>query len=100
MVLMATKTKIRSRQKVKRNPASAQADGVYLLKLVLYAILGTQWLWFTTQAGTRIPLPVGFILGVAFALHDHFQIDRKVEYGILIAATLIGYLAHVGVVVS
>ena len=66
--------------KTKKQTNSTELDSVYLLKLVLYIVLGAQWLWFEQANGQRIPLPIGLLVGVVFATHDHFQIDRKIEY--------------------
>lgn len=63
-----------------------EPDSVYFLKILLYFILGTIWVASTT--GKRI-LPVGLILGLLFAHKDHFRIDRKIEYAILLVAALI-----------
>lgn len=75
-------------------------DGPYLLKLVLYTIIGTQWLWLQPSHGQSIPLPVGLLIGLLFAMHEHFQLDRKIEYAVLLAAMLVGFIAHVGLAVS
>jgi hypothetical protein len=84
-----TKTKAKTRT---RSAATAQSfDGVYLLKLVLYLLVGSLWLKITTTSGTHIPLPIGLIIGLLFTTHEHFQIDRKIEYAILLAAMLVGY---------
>lgn len=63
-----------------------EPDSVYFLKILLYFILGTIWIASTT--GKRI-VPAGLILGLLFAHKDHFRIDRKVEYAILLVAALI-----------
>jgi len=101
---MATKTKRTTKRKTTRATANAAVagnqDGVYLLKLVLYTIIGTQWLWFQTNDGSNVPIPIGLLLGLAFALHEHFQVDRKVEYAVLLAAMLAGYVAKVGLFVG
>jgi hypothetical protein len=44
-------------------------------------------------------LPIGLILGIIFSAHDHFRIDRKIEYAVLLVAALLG-LAGFGVFVS
>jgi hypothetical protein len=77
-----------------------ELDSVYVLKLVLYIILGTQWLWLEQANGNRIPVPVGAIVGVIFAAHDHFQIDRKIEYAVLLVAMLIGFVANIGIFIT
>lgn len=81
-----------AKAKTKKN---TESDGVYLLKLVLYLILGAQWIRIT-KSGTQIPIPYGFIVGLLFAAHDHFQIDRKIEYALLLAAMFIGFWLPVG----
>ena len=79
---------------------SQELDSVFLLKLVLYLILGTQWLRFTDDAGvTVLPLPVGLVVGLLFAAHDHFQIDRRIEFAVLLVAMLVGFWTQVGVFV-
>lgn len=52
------------------------------------------------RLGTGISLPVGFAIGVLLASHEHFQIDRKVEYAILLIATILSYIAPIGFVLS
>lgn len=93
--LMASKTK----RIIKKQPASGTADGPYLLKLVMYTIVGTQWLWFETQ-NSSVPVPIGLLIGLIFAMHEHFQVDRKIEYAVLLAAMLAGFIAKVGVFVN
>lgn len=76
-------------------------DSVYFLKLVLYLIVGAQWVRLENTTGTsQIPLPVGLIIGVLFAAHEHFKIDRKIEYAVLLVAALVGLFAQVGVFVT
>lgn len=90
------KTKKLTKQKYQ----TTELDSVYLLKMVLYLILGAQWLWLEQANGQRLPLPVGLLVGILFAIHDHFQIDRKIEYAVLLLAMLVGYVAGVGIFVS
>jgi hypothetical protein len=93
---MATKTK---RTSSKKSQPTTAADGPYLLKLVLYTIVGTQWLWFETGQNT-VPVPIGLLLGLIFAMHEHFQVDRKIEYAVLLAAMLAGFVARVGIFIT
>lgn len=93
---MAAKKKT---SKTKRIPKSQPNDGAYLLKLVLYTIVGTQWLWFQTQTSS-IPVPVGLLIGLVFAMHEHFRVDRKIEFAVLLAAMLAGFVAKVGLVIN
>jgi energy-converting hydrogenase Eha subunit F len=90
-----TKSKKRS---AKSASSLHELDSVYLLKLVLYLIIGAQWIRFENSAGTtQVPIPVGLIIGVLFAMHDHFKIDRKIEYAILLIAMFVGFWTQVGV---
>ncbi|MBA2279360.1 hypothetical protein H0V99_02895 [Candidatus Saccharibacteria bacterium] len=72
-----------------------EPDSVYFLKLVLYLIIGAQWLRIT-KSGLQIPIPIGLIIGILFARTDHFQIDRKVEYAILLVAMFVGFWLPLG----
>lgn len=87
-----TKTKKTSK---KANPQSF--DGIYLLKLVLYLVIGAQWLTLSNATATfKLSLPIGLVLGVIFAAHEHFRIDRKIEYALLLVAALVGFFSHSG----
>lgn len=74
-----------------------ETDGSYFLKLVLYIIVGSQWIWLIDERTTQVPLPLGLLLGLVYARHDHFQLDRKIEYAVLIIAALIAYWAQIGI---
>jgi hypothetical protein len=86
----------------KRTPkATAQEfDGIYLLKLSLYVILGSLWVKVSHGEGINVGVPVGFIVGLLFSSHEHFQIDRKIEYAALMVAMLVGYFAPYGLYVN
>lgn len=75
---------------------SDDADSIFFLKLVIYMIVGSFWVKLTFENG-QLPVPVGPILGLWYARHEHFQIDRKIEYAILLMAALVGFWAPVGV---
>jgi hypothetical protein len=47
-----------------------------------------------------LPLPIGLVAGLFFTTHEHFQIDRKIEYAVLLIAMFVGYLAPFGLYVS
>jgi len=86
--------------KNKQKPAAA-LDGVYVLKLVLYVILGSLWVKLQgSESGTSFPLPVGLLAGLVFTSHEHFRIDRKVEYAVLVVAALIGLIAPYGLFIN
>lgn len=78
-----------------------QFDGVFVLKLVLYVILGSLWLKVHKNGSdVQFPLPLGLIIGLIFTSHEHFRIDRKIEYAVLVVAALFGYLAPYGLFIS
>ncbi len=80
---------------------TAVSDGPYFLKLVLYLIVGSQWVRLVDTDLTRqIPLPIGLLVGFLFASHEHFQIDRKIEYAVLLIACLVGFWAQTGLSVT
>jgi hypothetical protein len=78
-----------------------ESDGSYVLKLVLYAVVGSQWLWITNSDGSvRMGLPLGLVIGLWFASHDRFQIDRKIEYALILIAMLIGFWSQTGIFIN
>lgn len=81
-----------------KRKTSKELDSVYVLKLVLYMILGSQWLYITnTDRSYQLPIPLGLLVGIFFAMHEHFQIDRKVEYAILLIAMFVGFWLPMGI---
>lgn len=92
-----------AKAKTKRRVAKPahELDGVYILKIVLYLIIGAQWVYLTDPGQTRqIPLPLGLVIGGMFAMHDHFQIDRKIEFAILLIACFVGFWSQTGLLVA
>ena len=87
----------------KKQKATDETDSAYFLKLVLYVVLGTFWLKFADpiQIGDFLVngFPLGLILGLVFASHDHFQVDRKIEYAILIIMTILTYFLPAGIII-
>lgn len=96
------KTKSKAKLKPRtRTDDSQTIESVYFLKLLLYVIVGSQWLFFVNDStSARIPLPVGMLIGLLFAMHDRFKIDRKIEYAVLLVAMFVGFWAHVGVQIT
>ncbi len=82
----------------KRQPT--QSDSVYVLKLVLLLILGSLWIKIAIGDKYQIPIPVGFIIGVLFVVKDRFQIDRKIEYALLLVAAFIGFWLPIGLFIT
>ena len=76
-----------------------EPDAIYFLKLVVYLILGSLWLKITDGYSMQIPIPLGFLIGIVFASHDHIQLDRKIGFAILLVAMFIGFWAPFGIYV-
>ena len=93
---MAHKQKQRSRSAA---TPKQELDSVYFLKLVLYLVIGAQW-FRITKGDTQFPIPIGLLIGLMFAGHEHFQIDRKVEYAILLLACFIGFWLPLGLQIT
>lgn len=87
-------------KKQSRQQRARRQDGVYFLKILLYMTLGLQWVWLTDGLGhVQLALPLGLGAGILFARHEHFMIDRKIEYAVLLVAALVGFLLEAGVYV-
>lgn len=85
-----------AKQKTNKSP-----DSVYILKLVLFIIVGSQWLYIGQSPATgQVPIPIGLILGLIFASHEHFKIDRKIEYAVLVVAMFIGFWLPMGITIT
>ena len=81
--------------KAKKRKVQAEPDSAFLLKMVMYLIVGAQWVRFVNPSLTKeIPIPVGLIIGLLFAMHDHFRLDRKIEYALLLVAMLLAFGAR------
>lgn len=72
-----------------------ESDSAFFLKIVLYVAFGAMWLRFASplQLGplSFSGFPLGLVIGLLFASHDHFRIDRKIEYAILVIMTIFGF---------
>ncbi len=91
------KSKTKRSKKVRTEP-----DSVYFLKILLFFIIGSLWLRHTGKE--LLPgidsFPIGLVIGLIFARHEHFKIDRKIEYAILLAASVLSFVAPIGIVVE
>jgi len=86
-----------AKAKARKTSKPVELDSVYLLKMLLYLIAGSLWLRITTSQTSQIPIPVGFIAGILFTMHERLQIDRKLEYAILLMAMFIGFWLPIGI---
>ena len=86
----------------RKSKSKAESDSSYFLKLVLYFILGTLWVrLLNVNIGSfeHLSVPIGLVIGLVFASHEHFQIDRKIEFAILLGATFISFYLPVGITI-
>lgn len=72
--------------KSRKKAVAKETDSAYFLKILLYFMLGLIWL----KLNGRPIVPLGLIVGLLISTHEHFQIDRKMEYVILLIATMLG----------
>lgn len=84
----------------KHGSSTSELDGVYLLKLLLYVLMGSVWVKFGHGDNLNIPIPIGLFVGLLFTGHEHFRIDRKIEYAVLLVAMLVGYFAPYGLYIN
>ena len=89
------KTKTASKKR-----SATEMDSVFVLKMALFLILGSQWLYIIdSTSSAQLPIPVGAIVGLIFASQEHFKIDRKIEYVILLIAMFIGFWLPMGITI-
>jgi len=68
------------------NAGGKELDSVYFLKVLMYFVIGSIWIKYNGY----VIFPLGLALGLIFVHSDHFAIDRKIEYAILIISMLVG----------
>lgn len=76
-----------------------QNDSVFIFKLVLFLILGSQWLYLV-NGGSQLPLPLGAIIGIGFILKEPNKADRKIEYALLLVSMFIGFWLPIGITLA
>ncbi|HEU5187598.1 MAG TPA: hypothetical protein VFT87_03785 [Candidatus Saccharimonadales bacterium] len=80
-----------------------EPDGVYFLKIVLYLVAGFFWVRFSSPIHlgdfSINAVPLGLLIGILFAHHEHFQLDRKVEYAVLLVATIVSFFLPTGIII-
>lgn len=78
-----------------------ELDGVFVLKIVLFVILGSMWLKISKDGSDlNFPIPVGVLIGLLFTTHEHFRLDRKIEYAVLVCAAVFGFIAPYGLFIK
>jgi len=76
--------------KSKTKRSARETDNVYFLKILLYFVIGTIWIKYNGY----VVLPIGMLMGLLFVHSDHFAIDRKIEYALLIISALLGLAGY------
>lgn len=99
---MARKPRYTHKQRKRRLIGGNESDGQYLLKLVLIALLATVWIKFKHPlVWGSLPLggvPVGFLVGLLIVHEfEHFQLDRKIWYAILVVTAIVSYILPSGI---
>lgn len=84
----------------KRTKKPIESDSTYFLKIVLYMMISAAWVRVTTSSGAEYPLPLGAIIALIFASHEHFQMDRKIEYALILVSMFISFWLPIGLYLS
>ena len=71
----------------------------FMLKLVLFMILGLIWFRLGAPLGSIQVLPIGLVIGLALAIFESFRIGQRIEIIILVAAAAVSYVLPVGIVI-
>jgi len=77
-----------------------EPESTFFLKMTVFLILGSQWLYLESGLDWRLPIPLGLLVGLVFAHHDHFKIDRKIEYVVLLFAAFISFWLPLGITIQ
>jgi hypothetical protein len=77
---------------MKKSNVATEYDSVYFLKILLYLVIGSIWI---NRTGQQV-FPVGLVVGLLLVQHEKLQLDRKIEYAILLIAAVLG-LVGIGV---
>ena len=72
----------------------------YFYKMVIFLILGCFWIKLTFFAGLVVPIPIGLLFGLFLVKTGRLQIDKKIEYAVLLSAMLVGFWAPIGLYIN
>lgn len=89
-----------AKTKRKTKKSQVESNSTFFLKILLFFILGTLWVrLLDVNIGPfqHISLPIGLLVGFLFASHEHFMIDSKIEFAVLLVATFISFYLPVGI---
>lgn len=74
----------------KRKKQKNETDSKYFIKLLVFFFLGAFWLRIGLSSGNVLSLPVGMVVGLLLARRERFQVDRKIEYAVLLIGMVLG----------
>ena len=97
---MAIKKTKKPTKKIVKNKNTHESDGAFFLKIVLFLIISSLWLRVEYSSGTVMPLPIGAAIAVIYAMHDHFQIDKKIELALILVGMFISFWLPIGIFIS
>ncbi len=86
-----------AKTKRKKTKVQTDVDSVYFLKLVIVLILGSLWLKVGNGHSWQLPLPLGLAAGLLVVRKERLKNDRKIMYGVLLVAMLVGFWAPFGI---
>lgn len=75
---------------MKKAKVQRETDSVYFLKLLIYFVLGTIWI----KIDGLVLIPIGLIFALIMSSKDHFAIDRKIEYAVVIISAILGLIGY------
>jgi hypothetical protein len=87
-----------AKRKIKKK--SRESDSAYFLKIVLYMIISSMWLRIQNGDANELPIPLGAVVALLFATHEHFQLDRKIEYALILVSMFAAFWLPVGIYLS
>lgn len=69
-----------------RKAKNTESDDWYFLKILCYFVLSTIWLKYNGY----VVFPLGAVVSAVIINKDHFSVDRKIEYAVILIAAVIG----------
>ena len=84
----------------RKSKVAVESDSTYFLKLVMFLIISSLWVRIENSSGSMLPIPVGAIVALIFASHDHFRIDRKIEFALILVGMFVAFWLPIGVFVA
>ena len=99
IITLMAKRKRKTTKKTKKQPV--EKDSVFFMKIIFFYLLGSMWVRLIGVGvdEATISIPLGFIIGIFFARHEHFAIDRKIEYVVLLIAMVLSFYLPVGILI-